>query len=149
MTNEQKMRTLFRVYYDQCPDRRIEYTAESDTQVWIIMEGIELSYMEYQGEEQPIFMCGRLNDVYYFKTYAECDKVWNMGEDELLAYNKSLEEPSRDDMIRDLTKYELEFMMEDPSIMDDLTKFFISGGFNQYDDNVLRDSWNDKFNYTL
>lgn len=149
MTNEQKMRTLFRVYYDQCPDRRIEYTAESDTQVWIIMEGIELSYMEYQGEHQPIFMCGRLDEVYYFKTYAECDKVWNMGEDELLAYNKSLEEPSRDDMIRDLTKYELEFMMEDPSIMDDLTKFFISGGFNQYDDNVLRDSWNDKFNYTL
>jgi len=90
MTNEQKMRTLFKVYYEQCPDRKIEYTAESDTQVWIIMEGIELSFMNYQGEDQPIFMCGRLNEVYYFKTYAECDRIWNMGEDELTKYDMFL-----------------------------------------------------------
>lgn len=90
MSNEQKMRKLFIVYYEQCPDRTIEYTAESDTQVWIVMDGIELTYMEYQGEHQPIFLCGRLDDIYYFKTYAECEKVWHMGENEVLVYKKSL-----------------------------------------------------------
>lgn len=144
MTNEQKMRTLFRVYYDQCPDRRIEYTAQSDTQVWIVMEGIELTYMEYQGEHQPIFLCGRLDDVYYFKTYAECDRVWNMGEDEVLAYKKSLEEPSRDDMIRELTKYELNYFLGYPALAPELTEFFSAGGFSNYPEATLKELYNDK-----
>jgi hypothetical protein len=97
MTNLQKMRTLFKVYYEQCPDRRIEYTEQTENQCWIVMEGIELTYMEYQGEHRPIFLCARLDEVYYFKTYKECEKVWYMGEDEVLAYKKSLEEPSRED----------------------------------------------------
>lgn len=144
MTNEQKMRTLFRVYYDQCPDKRIEYTAESDTQVWIVMEGIELTYMEYQGEHQPIFLCGRLDDIYYFKTYDECNRVWHMGEDEVLAYKKSLEEPSREDMIRDLTRYELDYFLGEPSLVRELTKFFSEGGFSSYTDEQLTILYNDK-----
>ena len=144
MTNEQKMRTLFRVYYDQCRDKRIEFTAESDTQVWIVMEGIELTYMEYQGEHQPIFLCGRLDDVYYFKTYAECDKVWHMGEDEVLAYKKSLEEPRREDMIRALTRYELDYFLGEPSLVRELTKFFSEGGFIHYTDNGIKELYNDK-----
>ena len=90
MTNEQKMRALFKVYYEQCPGEKIEYTAESEGQCWIVMEGIELSYMKYQGVDQPIFMCGRLDEVYYFKTFNECERVWYMGEDELLEYKKTL-----------------------------------------------------------
>lgn len=144
MTNEQKMRTLFRVYYDQCPDKRIEYTAESDTQVWIVMEGIELTYMEYQGEHQPIFLCGRLDDIYYFKTYAECNRVWHMGEDEVLAYKKSLEEPSREDMIRALTRYELDYFLGEPSLVKELTRFFSEGGFVHYTDNGIKELYNDK-----
>lgn len=144
MTNEQKMRTLFRVYYDQCPDERIEYTAESDTQVWIVMEGIELSYMEYQGVKQPIFMCARLEEVYYFKTFSECDKVWHMGDDEILAYKKSLEEPSREDMIRALTRYELDYFLGEPSLVRELTKFFSEGGFIHYTDNGIKELYNDK-----
>jgi hypothetical protein len=144
MTNEQKMRTLFRVYYDQCPDERIEYTAESDTQVWIVMRGIELTYMEYQGEHQPIFLCGRLDDIYYFKTYDECEKVWCMGEDEVLAYKKSLEEPSREEMIRALTRYELDYFLGEPSLVRELTKFFSEGGFIHYTDNGIKELYNDK-----
>lgn len=144
MTNEQKMRTLFRVYYDQCPDKRIEYTAESDTQVWIVMEGIELTYMEYQGEHQPIFLCGRLDDIYYFKTYDECNRVWHMGEDEVLAYKKSLEEPSREDMIRDLTMFELRYFLGEPSLVRELTNFFSEGGFSSYTDEQLTELYNDK-----
>lgn len=91
MTNEQKMRALFKVYYLECPDRKIEYTAESESQCWIVMDGIELSYMEYQGVQQPIFMCARLEEVYYFKTFNECERVWYMYDDKLLEYKKSLE----------------------------------------------------------
>jgi len=91
MKKEKNMRTLFKVYYKQCPHMKIEYTAQEQDQSWIVMEGIELSYMMYQGKCQPIFMCGRLDEVYYFKTYAECNRVWNMSEDEVIAYDKSLQ----------------------------------------------------------
>lgn len=145
MTNLQKMRTLFKVYYEQCPDRRIEYTEQTENQCWIVMEGIELTYMEYQGEHQPIFLCGRLDDVYYFKTYKECEKVWYMGEDEVLAYKKSLEEPSREEMIRKLTRYELEYFFANGFfLLDELTKFFANGGFNNHTDKGLKELYNDK-----
>lgn len=144
MTNEQMMRTLFQVYYKQCPDRKIEYTAESENQCWIVMEGIELSYMEHQGVEQPIFMCARLDEVYYFKTFNECERVWYMGEDELLEYAKSLEVKSREEMVKELTKFELEYMLGYPALVKDLTDFFSSGGFNNYDDNGLKELYNDK-----
>jgi hypothetical protein len=144
MTNEQKMRTLFNVYYQQCPDRKIEYTEQTENQCWIVMEGIELSYMEYQGVKQPIFMCARLEEVYYFKTFSECDKVWHMGDDEVLAYKKSLEEPSREDMIRALTRYELDYFLGEPSLVRELTKFFSEGGFSNYPDDQLTELYNDK-----
>lgn len=144
MTNEQKMRTLFNVYYQECPGQRIEYTAEVGNQCWIVMEGIELSYMEYQGVEQPIFMCARLDEVYYFKTFNECERVWHMGEEELLEYAKSLEVKSREEMIKELTKFELEYMLGYPALVKDLTDFFSSGGFNNYDDNGLKELYNDK-----
>jgi len=91
MNNELKMRTLFKVYYQQCISRKIEYTSESENKCWIVMDGIELTYMMYQGIEQPIFMCARLEDVYYFKTFNECEKVWYMDDNEVLEYKKSLE----------------------------------------------------------
>jgi len=92
---QMKMMTLFNVYYDQCSHRRILYTDQTDNQCWIVMDGVELSYMFYQGEYQPIFMCGRYcdkfgDDTYYFKSYAECERVWNMNETELTAYVKSI-----------------------------------------------------------
>ena len=92
---EDKMRLLFDVYYRECQNRRIEYTACRENILWIVMDGIELSYMEYEGVYQPIFMCSRYSevyghDVYYFKTYAECKKVWDMDEEELTQYIKSI-----------------------------------------------------------
>lgn len=144
MSNELRMRKLFDVYYDQCPHMRIEFTTETEDQAWIVMQGIELTYMNYQGEHQPIFMCGRLDDVYYFKTYAECDRVWHMGEDEVLAYKKSLEEKSREDMIRELTKYELDYFLGEPSLVRELTNFFSEGGFSSYTDEQLTILYNDK-----
>jgi hypothetical protein len=144
MTNLQKMRTLFKVYYEQCPGRKIEYTEQTENQCWIVMEGIELTYMMYQGEHQPIFMCARLDEVYYFKTFNECYKVWHMGEDEVLAYKKSLEQATREDMIRDLTKYELSYFLGEPSLVWELTKFFTNGGFSNYPDDQLTELYNDK-----
>ena len=144
MTNLQKMRTLFKVYYEQCPGRKIEYTEQTEQQCWIVMEGIELTYMMYQGEYQPIFMCARLDEVYYFKTFSECYKVWHMGEDEVLAYKKSLEQATREDMIKALTKFELDYMLGYPALVNDLTDFFSSGGFNNYTDEGLRELYNDK-----
>ena len=144
MTNLQKMRTLFKVYYEQCPGRKIEYTEQTENQCWIVMEGIELTYMMYQGEHQPIFMCARLDEVYYFKTFNECDKVWHMGEDEVLAYKKSLEQATREDMIKALTKFELDYMLGYPALVNDLTDFFSSGGFNNYTHEGLKELYNDK-----
>lgn len=144
MTHEEIMRTLFNVYYEQCPHQRILYTFPGTNEGWIVMEGIELAFMEYQGEYQPIFMCGRLDEVYYFKTYAECEKVWNMGEDEVLAYKKSLEEQSREDMIRELTKYELDYFLGEPSLVGELTRFFSEGGFSNYPEERLKELYNDK-----
>jgi|688.fasta_scaffold113589_5 hypothetical protein len=88
MSSEQKMRILFEIYYQQCNGRKIEYTAESENQCWIVMDGIELTYMMYQGIEQPIFMCARLEDVYYFKTFNECEKIWYMDDNEVINYKK-------------------------------------------------------------
>jgi hypothetical protein len=95
ISQETQMRLLFDVYYKECPERKIEYTAQEYNQSWIVMSGIELSYMLYKGEYQPIFMCGRYcegygDDVYYFKSYSECEKVWLMNESELKIYIDSL-----------------------------------------------------------
>lgn len=144
MTNVQQMRKLFKVYYEQCPERKIEYTEQTEKQCWIVMEGIELTYMDYQGVYQPIFLCERLDEVYYFKTYSSCDKVSNMGEDEVLAYKKSLEEPSREDMIWQLTKYELDYFVGYPSLVKEMTNFFINGGFGSYTEEQLTELYNDK-----
>jgi hypothetical protein len=92
-SKEEQMRILFDVYNKQCNNRRIEYTAQSEEQSWIVMDGIELSWMKYQGEYQPIFMCGRgyeVDNVYYFKTFAECEKVWLMDAIELDNYIESI-----------------------------------------------------------
>tara|TARA_R110000868_G_C10369151_1_gene718177 strand:+ start:201 stop:524 length:324 start_codon:yes stop_codon:yes gene_type:complete len=95
---ESQMRLLFGVYNEQCK-RKIEYTASSviDGNVvsWIVMGGIELSYMEYQGVWRPMFMCSRYSeecgdDVYFFKKYKSCEKVWRMNEEKLNKYIKSI-----------------------------------------------------------
>jgi hypothetical protein len=108
------------------------------------MEGIELSYMEYQGVKQPIFMCARLDEVYYFKTFNECERVWYMGGDELLEYAKSLEVKSREEMIKALTKFKLGYMLGYPALVNDLTDFFSGGGFNNCTDSGLKELYNDK-----
>lgn len=144
MSNEFRMRKLFDVYYDQCPHMRIEFTTETEHQAWIVMQGVELSFMNYQGEHQPIFLCARLDEVYYFKTFAECNRVWHMGEDELLAYKKSLEVPDREQMIKELTRYELDYFLGEPSLVMELTKFFSVGGFSNYPEERLKELYNDK-----
>lgn len=91
LSQQSQMIVLFDTYYRECPQRTIEYTAYEKNQSWIVMSGIELSFMEYQGSYQPIFMCGREDEVYYFKTYSECEKVWLMDEPELKQYVESLQ----------------------------------------------------------
>lgn len=92
---KEQFELLLKVHKEQCPQRKIKYKEYEAVrnQSWIVMEGIELSYMMYQGEYQPIFMCGRYSEkygdgIYYFKTFSECEKVWGMQEKEL---NKHIE----------------------------------------------------------
>jgi len=98
-SSEYLMSELFNVYYDQCSSERIKYTAQEMRdgfwQSWIVMDGIELSHMVYQGEPQYIFMCSRYSteygdDVYYFKTYEDCKKVWLMNQKQLDEYARKL-----------------------------------------------------------
>lgn len=91
----EQMRILFRIYNNQCNNRPIDYTIYDDGVSWLVMGGIELSYMLYQGEHQPIFMCLRYcegfgDDVYYFKSFNECEKVWLMREEDLINYINSI-----------------------------------------------------------
>jgi hypothetical protein len=105
VSSEMQMTLLFEAYYQQCPHRKIAYTTsevrDGYLQSWICMNGIEMSYMMYQGEYQIIFMCSRYCDevggdanylnTFYFKTYEECLKVWEMNESELYEFVKILE----------------------------------------------------------
>jgi hypothetical protein len=91
----EQMRILFEVYRKECDHEIIKYTdseiRDGHLQSWIVMDGIELSYMMYQGEYQPIFMCNRYtkkygDTTYYFKNYEDCAMVWHMNEEDIEKY---------------------------------------------------------------
>jgi len=97
-----EMIKIFEAYYEQCPNERIRYTISSAPredgfiQSWIVMDEIEMSYMMYQGEPQIIFMCNRYCDkygdeTYFFKTYEDCKRVYNMDEFEITKYADSIQ----------------------------------------------------------
>lgn len=99
MYAETQMEELFNVYYEQCPHERIKYTASElrfgNMQSWIVMDGLELSYMMYQGEYRIVFMRNRYsnehgNDTYYFSSYDECMKVHSMSDEVFSQYADSL-----------------------------------------------------------
>lgn len=99
MYAETQMEELFNVYYEQCPHERIKYTASElrfgNMQSWIVMDGLELSYMMYQGEYRIVFMRNRYsnehgNDTYYFSSYEECMKVHSMSDEVFNQYADSL-----------------------------------------------------------
>jgi len=96
--DQDHLNILIKVKALQCPKRKVEYvTSEVRNgllQTWMVMDGIELSYMMYQDSYQPIFMCNRcadeLDETYYFNTYAECLKIWEASNEELNTYLKSI-----------------------------------------------------------
>lgn len=100
MYAETQMEELFNVYYEQCPHERIKYTASElkfgNMQSWIVMmDGLELSYMMYQGEYKIVFMRNRYStehpdDTYYFSSYDECVKVHDMSDEVFNQYADSL-----------------------------------------------------------
>lgn len=100
MNAQKQMYDLFKVYYAQCPNEQIKYTAQEERdgflQSWIVMDGIELSHMMYQGKEEFIFMTNRYcpkygDDTYYFKSFDECKKVWNLDAEQLEKYADKLQ----------------------------------------------------------
>lgn len=49
----------------------------------------------YQGKYAPIFMCARSSDnygddVYYFRTYKKCLRIWEASQEELNKYIDSI-----------------------------------------------------------
>jgi hypothetical protein len=95
-----QMSTLLSIRAKECPERPItDASTDEAVNCWLVMEGIELAYINYQGTMQPMFMCGRYSEkfgdsVYFFKTYAECKRVWLMDEAELDEYITSLQNNS-------------------------------------------------------
>lgn len=51
----------------------------------------------------------------------------------------------REQMIKDLTKFELEYFSDNFELLGELTVFFSNGGFNSYTDEALVLAWEDKF----
>jgi len=96
---EKQEAALMEVYKAECKNREIEYiTSEyrnNILQSWIVMHGIEMSYMYYKGDMRTVFMCSRYSEefgdsTYYFNSFKECEKVWNMDELDLNKYIKSI-----------------------------------------------------------
>ena len=97
--NREQLEKLVKVRLTQCPERKVTYVTtefrDGIMQTWMVMDGIELSYMMYNGKYASIFMCARYSskygeDVYYFKTYKKCLKIWEAQDDELNSYIKSI-----------------------------------------------------------
>lgn len=101
MSQETQMRKLFEIYYKECEGRPIGYTYHEEDKSWIVMDGIELFINSFNNEKDDYeigFMCGRYSetfgdDVYHFKSFAKCKKVWEM------------EQPELDEYIASITKY--------------------------------------------
>jgi hypothetical protein len=53
--------------------------------------------------------------------------------------------PTRQQMIEDLTNYELKYFIDNPELLSELVMFFSKNGFNSYDENALTNAWNEKF----
>lgn len=97
--NREQLEKLVKVKAAQSPKRKVDYVTtefrDGQMQTWIVMNGIELSYMIYQGKYASIFMCSRCSDkhgdvTFYFRTYKKCLKVWDANEEELNAYIESI-----------------------------------------------------------
>ena len=97
--NRKQLEKLNKVRLAQCPERKVAYVTtefrDGFMQTWMVMHGIELSYMMYQGKYAPIFMCARSSDnygddVYYFRTYKKCLRIWEASQEELNKYIESI-----------------------------------------------------------
>jgi hypothetical protein len=53
--------------------------------------------------------------------------------------------PTRQQMVEDLTNYELKYFLNNKELLSELTMFFSENGFNSYDENALIKAWNEKF----
>jgi hypothetical protein len=49
-----------------------------------------------------------------------------------------MEELTREVMIRDLTKFEIEYLIGDNHLLNEMIEFFSKGGFTIYDDKHLK-----------
>lgn len=52
---------------------------------------------------------------------------------------------TREEMIKELTEYELKYYLDNPYLTHELTDFFSLGGFLQMNDDKLQAIWNDRF----
>ena len=55
---------------------------------------------------------------------------------------------TRNEMIRAMTKHELEFVMSDPDYLEIVTDFFAGGGYTVYSDDNLTAIWKLKYKET-
>ena len=51
---------------------------------------------------------------------------------------------TRDQMIQALTKYELQYLIDNPELLGDMTDFFVNGGFQNVNIDDLEDAYNDR-----
>jgi hypothetical protein len=47
-----------------------------------------------------------------------------------------------DEMVRQLTKKEFEFLIDHPGLIDDLVSFFLEGGYKQFSDSRIQYMYN-------
>ena len=52
--------------------------------------------------------------------------------------------PTRQQMIEDLTKYELQYLIDNQESLSEVAIFFSKNGFNLYDEQALLNAWNNK-----
>ena len=52
---------------------------------------------------------------------------------------------TRTQMIQALTKYELQYLIDNPELLDDMADFFANGGFDNVNIDDLEDAYKDRF----
>lgn len=90
------MELLFKKYYQECPNSKIRYAIFDDTKTQghiVLSEGIEIIHLKLSQNRDKIlfvFSRGDWGEEYFFNTYQEAKKHFDMNADEFEEYSLSI-----------------------------------------------------------
>ena len=93
-TSQFVMTKLFEVYHNQCSDSEIRYALYDDSKSQghiVLKDSIEIIHFpDYQGGESIKFAFARGDEEYFFDTYSESKRHFDMDEESFEMYVQSI-----------------------------------------------------------